>query len=240
MGQPIPLSNRLKQLIKFLPDGSRFADIGSDHAYLPCYVCLYDKTATAIAGEVNHGPYQRASDTVASYKLQDQIKVRLGDGLEVIADEAVEQLVIAGMGGTLIQAILENGRKRLTAVQRMIIQPNIDAMNVRKWLSSNCYKITDEIVVEEKGHVYEVIVADKQTGTLPELSERESLFGPVLLTKKPSAFVKKWNRERNKLIHIIQQMKQASVQNTAKISDFETRLQWIEEVLHNDEHVEKY
>lgn len=235
----VTLSSRLQQIAHFLPTGVCFADIGSDHAYLPCYVCFYDKTATAIAGEINWGPYQRAAVTVAAHQLQDRVKVRQGNGLEVIADYAVEEVVIAGMGGALIQSILENGKEMLAGVERIIAQPNTNARNVRKWLSANHYQIIDETVIEEKGHIYEMVVADKQVDARLELSERELLFGPVLLTRKPQTFIKKWQYEREKLIYVIEQMKQASTQDKAKITKFERSLRLIEEVLQDDRHRKK-
>lgn len=235
----ITLSSRLQQIVPFLRTGTCFADIGSDHAHLPCYVCLSDQTATAIAGEINGGPYQHAVETVENHQLQGRVKVRQGDGLEVIADDAVEQVVIAGMGGILIQSILENGRGMLAGVERIITQPNTGAMNVRKWLSANRYQIVDETIIEEKGHIYEMVVADKQADGCPVLSERELLFGPVLLTRRSQAFVKKWRYEHDKVLQIIKQMKQASSQNKAKIANFERDLRWIEEVLQDDKHREK-
>src|SRR5690625_254647 len=100
----INLSKRLTTIATFLPSGAYFADIGSDHAYLPCYVCIHDKEARAIAGEVNEGPYNSACETVKAYELNNQIEVRLGDGLHVIDNEQIKQVVIAGMGGSLIRS----------------------------------------------------------------------------------------------------------------------------------------
>src|SRR5699024_6975282 len=109
MDQKNNFSNRLKTIASFLSTGTFFADIGTDHAYLPCYVCLNDKQARAIAGEVNEGPYQSACETVRSHHLTEQIEVRKGDGLHVLKQDPVDELVIAGMGGALITNILNNG-----------------------------------------------------------------------------------------------------------------------------------
>src|SRR5690625_1476783 len=98
----IRISVRLKEISKHIPKASFFADIGSDHAYLPSYVCLNDNEATAIAGEVNKRPYNKAKEVVNRFQLNNRIDVRLGDGLSVLESAKPDTLVIAGMGGKLI------------------------------------------------------------------------------------------------------------------------------------------
>ncbi|MFS0672833.1 tRNA (adenine(22)-N(1))-methyltransferase [Ornithinibacillus sp. 179-J 7C1 HS] len=232
MTEEIKLSRRLLQVASYLPKGAIFADIGSDHAYLPCYVCKQDPSARAIAGEVNKGPLASAKETIHTYQLSDVIDARLGDGLSVLQQDEVKQLVIAGMGGALIRSILENGKDKLGSVNLIIAQPNVDERNVRSWYLDNGYIIEDEAILEENGHIYEIIVGKKVEDTY-SLSEQQLLFGPILLTKRNALFNKKWNSERNKLVRIINQMKNAKEKDTVKIGQFEEQLKWIEEVLRN-------
>ncbi|MFD1850256.1 tRNA (adenine(22)-N(1))-methyltransferase [Oceanobacillus bengalensis] len=237
MGNSVKLSNRLLQVATYLSKGGYFADIGSDHAYLPCYVCLQDKTAKAIAGEVNEGPYQSALRTVKSYGLNDRVEVRLGDGLAVIDnDEKVDHIVIAGMGGSLIKSILEDGKAQLKNVKRIIAQPNVDARGVRRWFNDNHFVITNESIIEENGHIYEVVVADLETklNPLKQLTEKQLLFGPLLLENRTDVFYKKWKHEYDKLEQVINQMKNAQGQDLDKIEKFELEKLWIKEVLRGE------
>src|SRR5690625_7229202 len=113
MDVPI-LSKRLMKIASYIPKSPFLADIGSDHAYLPCYICLKDKEAKAIAGEVRSGPFDRAVQTVRNYQLDNKVEVRLGDGLEVINEkDEVSVVTIAGMGASLIEQILEKGKHKL-------------------------------------------------------------------------------------------------------------------------------
>ncbi len=236
MNNTIKLSERLSTVATFIMEGAVFADIGSDHAYLPCYVCLYDCNAHAIAGEVKEGPFNSALETVNKYGLSSRIQVRLGDGLHVLQDKEVNQLVIAGMGGSLIRSILEDGKDKLSGVQRIIAQPNINERNVRTWFYENNYTITYEKILEESGHIYEIIVADKQAGKSPystDLLQRQLLFGPLLLKHKTETFINKWNNELSKRIRVIDEMKKAKEQNQNKINEFEKELSWVQEVLKN-------
>ncbi|RYG74718.1 SAM-dependent methyltransferase [Lentibacillus lipolyticus] len=235
MDQIINLSKRLKKTASYLPPGTRFADIGSDHAYLPSYICLSDTTAKAIVGEVNEGPFQRALETIYYYSLSDRVDVRMGNGLKILRPGEVDAVVTAGMGGSLISAILEDGCGQLTGRERIIAQPNTDEHDVRKWFLSHGYIIADETMIEENGYIYEIIVGDKETKTGTErLTEKQLLFGPRLLEQKPDLFYRKWEQKRKKRCRIIEQMKQAKVPDTAKIARFEEELLWIKEELEYD------
>ncbi|WP_209479188.1 tRNA (adenine(22)-N(1))-methyltransferase [Virgibacillus litoralis] len=236
MNNTIKLSKRLSTVATFITKGATFADIGSDHAYLPCYVCLYDSKAQAIAGEVKEGPFKSALETINKYDLSTRVEIRLGDGLEIIQNGEVNLLVITGMGGSLIRSILEDGKSRLSCVQRIIVQPNVNERNVREWFYKNNYTITCEEILEESGHIYEIIVADRQADKSPykkDLLQQQLLFGPLLLEHKTEIFIKKWNNELSKRIRVIDEMKKAKEQNQDKISDFEKELSWVQEVLKN-------
>ncbi|MBM7569640.1 tRNA (adenine(22)-N(1))-methyltransferase [Aquibacillus albus] len=236
----IMLSDRLQMIASFLPEEAIFADIGSDHAYLPCYVCLNNLSAKAIAGEVNDGPYQRAKRTVESFNLMDRIDVRKGDGLSVLQEDEVAQLVIAGMGGSLISHILETGKDKLGSVERIIAQPNMDAMAIRKWFHLNNFELINEKIIEEDGHIYEILIADKGIPDIPyseDFIQNEFLFGPFLLQEKSEPFKQKWVIEKEKRERAVSQMKKAKSPDYQKISQFESEIQLIQEVLdHGQSH----
>ena len=104
------LSKRLATVGDLIPRGSRLADIGSDHAYLPVALMLENKLSFAVAGEVVEGPYQSAKTQVSKSNLTDKIIVRLANGLDAIEPEdQIDVISICGMGGTLIRDILEAG-----------------------------------------------------------------------------------------------------------------------------------
>lgn len=229
----ITLSERLKTVAGFLPEASRFVDIGSDHAYLPCYVCMKDKYATAIAGEVNEGPYLSAVNTVKTMNLENRISVRKGNGLQVIEPKEVKQVVIAGMGGSLIASILESGKEKLAEVESLVLQPNVDAKAVRVWLEHNSYKLVSEKIVEEGRHIYEVLFAEKKEIEIA-MTEKELLFGPYLLQEKSLPFKKKWTRELKNTERILREMKRAKEVNQEKVARYEKEKQWMEEVIDVD------
>lgn len=217
------LSKRLQYVASYIEKGMSIADIGTDHAYLPCYVISQGISPFAVAGDVVDGPYQSALRQVAQSGLTDKLKVRKGNGLDVIQPGEVECIVIAGMGGTLITDILMDGHEKLTEINRLILQPNIAADNVRRWLWNNNWNIVAEELIEEDGKFYEIIAAEPNKGKKVHMTEKEILLGPYLLKKKHAAFQKKWQQELKQWENVLRQLEQAS--ETDKIVDKRQEIQ---------------
>lgn len=227
------LSMRLKKVADFVPKGAKLADIGSDHAYLPAYLVINQQILSGIAGEVVKGPFESAKSLVNELDLSSVIDVRLGDGLDVLeASDCVSVITICGMGGTLIRDILERGKQnnKLTGHERLILQPNIGSQVLRSWLSKESYVIIDELIIKENGKIYEIIVADKSSES-SELSEKEQMFGPVLLQDPTDIFKEKWLQEKDQFSNILKQLEQSRGTQDKKIKEMTDKITLIEEVL---------
>jgi len=238
----LALSERLRTVAHEIPNGSKIADIGSDHAYLPCYAALQGLISYAVAGEVNEGPFQSAKNQVEKLNLNDRIKVRKGNGLEVIERDEVNVITIAGMGGPLISEILEAGKDKLNGIERLILQPNIGAKSIRLWLLENDWELIKEHILEEDQKIYEILVAEKGNPLKPyrienkSESESDLLLGPFLMKEKNEAFRKKWSHELLKWKKITRQIDQkAQNEDTVeKRKELLNKIRMVEEVL-NDE-----
>ncbi|AMB98846.1 hypothetical protein AWM75_02040 [Aerococcus urinaehominis] len=229
------LSKRLEAVASFIDQDSRLADIGSDHAYLPCHLVLNKQINFAIAGEVVAGPLASAKKEIARWELADQVQARLGDGLAVIQPEdQVDTITICGMGGALIVDILERGLAdgKLQNQPKLILQPNLASDQVRSWLVEHDYKIVAEDIIQEKGKIYEVIVA--QAGHHePALSESDLLFGPYTYQANPQVFKEKWQAELAHHQKIIDQIQYGA--NQEGLDHFGHQLNLIQERLNEIE-----
>ncbi|AJS57714.1 tRNA (adenine(22)-N(1))-methyltransferase [Paenibacillus sp. IHBB 10380] len=238
------LSRRLQYIMEQLPHGSRLADIGSDHALLPVAAIKSGRVIQAIAGEVNVGPLDAASKQVLAAGLKDQISVRLGDGLEVIAAGEVDVITIAGMGGGLISSILNSGQNKLQGVKMLVLQPNVGEDILRRWLLDNHWVLTSEHIMEEDRKVYEVLTAVPVSGdydqsnedlyreytlhhaTAPEVEVTMSTLlrmGPWLLKNPNPIFIAKWMSEVLKLERILESI------NTSNLSSSEEKSKEVSE-----------
>lgn len=148
---------RLSAIAEMVPTGVTVADIGTDHAYLPVELILQNKVVFAVAGDVHEGPYQAAQATVQQVGLSEKISVRLGDGLAVICPGEVDTVILAGMGGSTMIAILAASPAVTAQLKMLILQPMSGAAPLRQWLVTQGWLFDAETLVKEEGRVYEII-----------------------------------------------------------------------------------
>jgi tRNA (adenine22-N1)-methyltransferase len=229
------LSERLDTVARYVPNSSKLADIGSDHAYLPCYLAKKGQISFAIAGEVAPGPFESAQKQVKADGLSEMISVRMGDGLDVLGAGEIDCIAIAGMGGALITSIIDKGKPKLDTVKRLVLQPNISAITIRKWLVENNWELLAEEILEEDGKVYEILVAEKGDPLKPYSKEQnlELLLGPYLMKSKTDAFQKKWRMEIESWKRICEQLEKAasSEETNRKKQELLQQISLVEEVL---------
>lgn len=229
------LSKRLETVVSYIPKLSKIADIGSDHAYLPCYAVNKGIASSAIAGEVVKGPYLSAKKQVEDAGLTREVEVRLGNGLEVLSPGEVNCITIAGMGGALIASILEAGKDKLTDGPRLILQPNVSAKSIRTWLMENGWDLIGEEILEEDDKLYEILIAEKGDPSTHYSKEREKelLLGPFLMKDRNAAFIKKWNQELRQWKNIVNNMEKAEQTEALEVRKNELlhKIKMVEEVL---------
>ena len=174
----IKLSNRLQAVARQIPAGLRVADVGTDHGYLPVYLVVNDIAPKVIASDRGKRPLDSARQLISLLSLENQIDVRLGDGLSVLQPDEAEVICLAGMGGVAIKEIISAGLPLAQAAKRLVLQPQRNVPAVRRFLVANGFKIVAEDLAEDDGFYYEIIAVEPG---LMELTEQEADFGPLLL-----------------------------------------------------------
>jgi len=221
------LSKRLSACLNALFPLKRIADVGTDHAYLPCYGITTGRLTSAIAIDVIDGPLMQAKATIKDYGLQDQIEVRKGSGLEPLVVNEVEGVVIAGMGGKLISQLIVDSLDVAQSMKKLILQPQSGEYTLRRTLFENDFLIINEELLEEDGIIYTIITA--QPGK-QDFDELDYLFGPML-RKEPTNghFITKWERELIAIDEVLGKIPR----DNPKRDEFEEKKERIQEVLSN-------
>ncbi|RXT58414.1 tRNA (adenine(22)-N(1))-methyltransferase [Lacticaseibacillus chiayiensis] len=227
----IHLSKRLQTISRFIEPGERVADIGTDHALLPIELVKRGAIQFAVASDIGAGPVAIAKQNVAAAGLTKQIDVRQADGLAGIKPvDAISTIVIAGMGGQLITNILDAGMTRMDGTETLVLAPNRHQYDVRLWLDKHGYGIIGEQIVEDEGHIYEIMAAGKAKPDVP-YSEADLRFGPILRRQKNPVFMKKMHREAEKTEAVLEGLADARMVPLAKIREQEHILALIKEEL---------
>ena len=167
------IDSRIQAVLNFVRAGSRIADIGADHGYLSIELVKSGRAARVIATEKNLHPCEAARKNISAAGLGGVIDVRLGDGLQVLEAGEVDTICIAGMGGALIQKILDDAPEVVQSARQLIVQPMNAADKIRAWLAANAWTIDDEDLAESAGIIYEIISAVKAPDA-PKIFKRES------------------------------------------------------------------
>lgn len=168
------LSRRLSVIFNMIPNDSRVADIGTDHAYLPVALCLSGKTKSVIACDIKEKPLSLARTNLDKSGCSF-VPTRLGNGLSPINKGEIDCAVIAGMGGEVIADILNASPLKSDADILFILQPMTRAGDLRRWLCENGFSYSETAVCDNK-KVYSVLQA-KYTETKSSITAKEFFIG---------------------------------------------------------------
>jgi len=189
------VSGRL-QKIAHMVKYSSVADIGTDHGYLPIFLMQNGLAERALAADVNPGPLESAQRNINEAGLGGPITTRLCNGLDCIDPADYEACVISGMGGGLIIDILRQNLEVAQSFKQLLLSPQRDVPDVRRFLHQHGFCINDEYMLEEKGKMYNIL--DVSPGVEPEYDGAGYAFGAILINKKSEILRKYINIELNK------------------------------------------
>ena len=97
----LKINNRLQKISDFINEKDSVIDIGCDHGLLGIYLVLNKKIKTMVSSDINQLPLNKAKENILKYHLENQIELRLGNGLECL-DDNLDTIIISGMGGLTI------------------------------------------------------------------------------------------------------------------------------------------
>ena len=194
----IKLNERLLTAVQFVREGSRLADVGTDHGYLPISLILEGRIPFAIAADINRGPLDKADENIHKYALDGKIKTVLCDGLRSIDKDEVDDVAIFGMGGELIVKILDEAPWLKDPAKRLILQPMTHPEKLRKYLADNGYRIIGEALSFDRGKIYQTICAEYD-GIIRKFDDITLLYGEYILKNGGELLSEKMEIDSKKL-----------------------------------------
>lgn len=204
--------------------GNTAADIGTDHAYIPIKLIEDGIYKHVIASDIKEGPLEIAKQNIKKYNLSDKIETRLGGGLSALKEGEADTIIIAGMGGEMIEAILKNDEKTAKAAKLLILQPMNSQYELRKYLIHNGYRITDEDIAIEGFKVYNVIIA--QAGHQNSFKKDIEYHIPKYL-KKHKYFKNLYDKKEREFIKVINGLENSKDTDTEKLEIYKF---WLKEL----------
>lgn len=175
----VPISRRLLCCAGLVPAGARVADVGCDHGYLGIYLLREGIARWVAATDLREKPLQKARQNADQFGTADRMDFSVADGLTAVAPEAVDTIVIAGMGGDNIAAILEAAPWVRDPQYTLILQPQTSGNDLRRYLGRAGFSIETERLVRDGGFLYFTILA-RYGGGRP-LTPGEQYLSPQLL-----------------------------------------------------------
>ncbi|MBQ7693156.1 MAG: SAM-dependent methyltransferase [Oscillospiraceae bacterium] len=169
------MNRRLEAIAALVPDGKGLIDVGTDHGYLPASLAVSGYGGRLFASDIKEGPLMAAKRTAAEAGVSERIRFLLCDGLSLCPAEEIDTIVIAGMGGDLIVKILDEAEWCLDGRYHLILQPMTKAEVLRYWLIYNGFEIRRETLVEDAGHLYQILSA--RYGGQTRLNDAELFIG---------------------------------------------------------------
>ena len=175
----LPISDRLLACCNFVCRGDRVADIGCDHGYLGIHLLTSCIATHMIEADVAPGPLDSARKNAKKYGVESAMTFCLSDGVKDIPRD-FDTLVCAGMGGDTMVHILSDAPWLKNKQYRLILQCQSKTPMLRRYLSENGWRITEEQVLKEGKFLYTIMEVYFEPD-YPRLTAGEWYFPPALL-----------------------------------------------------------
>ena len=187
----VPLSDRLRACCNFIAPGDRVVDVGTDHGYLGIWLLLQGVASSVIASDIVPGPLSAAKTNAEKYGVTDKMEFYLSDGMQSVPRD-FDTMVCAGMGADTMISILSAAPWMQDFRYRMVLQCQSKTPQLRKYLSDNGWRITEETVLRDGRFLYTVMEVYYEPDH-PRLDVGKWYFPPALL-ENPSAYTAEYYR----------------------------------------------
>jgi tRNA (adenine22-N1)-methyltransferase len=196
------LSERLQTLVGCVEKAGVAADIGCDHGYAAKGIIEEGRAKKVISCDISARSLEKAEKLVVACGLGGVCETRLGDGLAPLEMGEADVIIIAGMGGLQIEKIISGSEAKAKNADMLVLSPNRNETELRKYLLNNGFAITDEKLALDGGRYYQVICA-RAGGEVAEEDGFYYVVGRKLIEKKDRHLEGFLKRELSKIDFIV-------------------------------------
>ena len=189
---------RIDEIYKLIRPGKGVADIGTDHGEIPIRLALSDYPGKIFASDIHMLPLETARRRAAETGVEGRIRFSCSDGLDDCEADSVDTIVIAGMGGDTICAILDRAEWTMSDGISLILQPMTKGEVLRYWLTCNGYRIEKELIVSENKSLFRILLVQfRNRNTF--LTDAELFLGKKQLSDNKQEYVRYLEKELSKM-----------------------------------------
>jgi len=197
------------------------ADIGTDHAFLPCYLLRTNTCRHMIAADVSEKALARARENLTRQHLIDRAEIVLADGLNAVR-RPCGCISVMGMGGELMARILRDGQERLQGAV-LVLGAHTELNLVREAIHDVGYHIVQERLCKAAGRFY---VFWRAEAGAEEVSDAEIRYGSLLWQEK-APLLRDYAQWRRRVLQDKERgLLAASVQDEDAIREVQADIAW--------------
>lgn len=215
------LDERLSLAVSLYEPCDWGADIGTDHAFLPCHLLRTGICQHMIAADVSPKALERARENLTRQRLIDRADVVLADGLDAVS-RPCGCISIMGMGGETMAEILRKGQDRLQGAV-LVLGAHTELHLVRQAIRDTGYHIVQERLCRAAGRFYVFWRAEEGPR---DMSDAQLRYGKLLwqedaaLLKEYAAWRKRVHQDRER------GLLSAAVKDASAIHEVQADIAW--------------
>ncbi|MCR4695356.1 MAG: class I SAM-dependent methyltransferase [Pseudobutyrivibrio sp.] len=227
----IKLSPRLKLIYDMVPACDTVADVGCDHGYLFLSLLENGVAKKAIAMDVNKGPLELAKKNASEAGLISNVQFRLSNGFAALTPGEADVICLCGMGGVLMQRILDAGKTVAKEATCLVVEPQSEYRQFREFISKEHFCIIDEELCTEENKIYPIMKIKYDPSFKEEYSDLELEYGPIILKKRPELFARLLDKNYNEYSKILSRLEKGekSSQICERIRELKDLLSLVEQ-----------
>ena len=197
------------------------ADIGTDHAFLPCHLLRTGTCRHMIAADVSEKALARARENLTRQNLIDRAEVVLADGLDAVTRKC-GCISVMGMGGELMGRILRRGQEKLQGVV-LVLGAHTELHLVREAIRAVGYHIVQERLCRAAGRFYVFWRAEEGPA---DMTAEELRYGRLLWQEEPS-LLREYAAWRRRVLQDKERgLLAAAIRDEASIREVQADITW--------------